>query len=59
MVSIGEIIQKGPEITRDTGELQGVQGMGVLSMDKIQTYKGPKDDFIDDTQPEIQVIVEF
>ena len=55
--SIGEITQaEGPsKITRDTGELQGAKGVGVLSMDKIQTYKGSQRiDFIDDTKLEIE-----
>ena len=40
--SIGKITQaEGPStITRDTGELQGSTGVGILSMDKVQTFKG-------------------
>jgi hypothetical protein len=54
--SIGSITKAdGPStITREANELPGEQGTGILSMDKIQTYKGgQKIDFIDETRLEL------
>lgn len=55
--SIGKITQaEGPStITRDTGEIQGDLGVGILSMDKVQTYKGKQQiNFVDDTKLELE-----
>jgi len=55
--SIGKITQaEGPStITRDTGELQGSTGVGILSMDKVQTFKGKQViNFIDETKLELE-----
>lgn len=54
--SIGSITKaEGPStIVREANELPGEQGTGILSMDRIQTYKGgQKIDFVDDTRLEL------